>query len=161
MAQFIRRVWRLLSRTQQQPASNLPEIIYRVVSTSTPKGVSLHSGANYQTGLSFMEEQPASRKYLAYKTSILIAHNYIVKPDGEQIAVNVWTNKPYIEPNSESTIQYPEGHVSVWHQDHNYWYDWHWADAASTFSTDPAIQKLVSPQLAAFFALRDENLSVI
>jgi hypothetical protein len=138
-------------------AENL-EIIYRIVTTRTPRGVSLHSWSNYLTGLSFTQNKPTVGRYLAYRVDILEKHSYIVIPDGGKVAVDVWAEKPYVEPNSGATIRYPSGHVSVWHKDHDYWWAWHQADMKNTFGDNPA---KISSQLQDFFDLRDVEESTV
>jgi hypothetical protein len=137
-------------------AARNQEIIYRVVTTSTAKGVSIHQRAIYQTGLSFQATRPQVGRFLAYRSQVLIDNHFIVEPDGGESAKNVWTGEIYIEPNSGLDVLYPDDHVSVWHENHDYWLKWHLADAANVGNPTG-----ISRQLADFFELRDKSLSSV
>lgn len=125
-----------------------PDIIYRIVGTLTPKGVSLHKDSDYQTGLSFLEWNPGGQ-IIRFRISRLTSNDYVVQHNGDQPMVNIWNGEPYIEPNSGLQLVYPPGHVSVWHRDHDYWYAWHLADKTNVGTLN------ISAQLQTFFDLRE------
>jgi hypothetical protein len=128
----------------------LPEFIYRAVRTSTAKSVSLHKTQDYITGLSFTDYPPIGA-YIRFTSAKLIENNYVVRPDGDQLIVNIWTGELYIEePYFDGTARFDFGHVSVWYNNHDYWYLWHQTDLANSGTT------MISRPLQVFFDLRDE-----
>jgi hypothetical protein len=153
---FLRRISRGFRQTAQDSEQGaVPKFIYRVVSTHTAKGVSIHSPGNFQTGLSFTELKPQLGEFVAYRVNVLVANGYRIKRDGAQTAINMWTGETYIEPNSGLTVPLPSHHVSVWHSDYGYWREWHEADLANIGTSD------VSWQQFTFFELRDREESSV
>ena len=125
----------------------LPDYIYRPARMYIATELSLYKRHDYATGLSFMDEPPVS-EYIRFKTSDLIRHNYQVRVNADQRIKNIWTNKIYVDlPGFDGTARFNSGHVSVWYNNHDYWYLWHQTDLANSGT------KKVSKQLKAFFRL--------
>jgi hypothetical protein len=76
---------------------------------------------------------------------------FIVRPDGGQPMSVLFTEQPYIEPNSGVQWDFPEGHVTVYHPDQAYWMAWHVADFENLNSSK------ISAQLAYFVSLRESE----
>jgi len=103
------------------------------------KDLALTRHADYLTGLSFRDE-PFGRYYLSLDVSILEENGFTVRPDGKQLMTNIWTNEPYIEPNSGEQLSFDEGHVSVWYPDHDYWLQWYKTDLVNKGKPDISSQ---------------------
>jgi hypothetical protein len=125
------------------------ELIYRITGTNTAKSLSLHKVGDYETGLSFLDYDIGGRT-IKFRLDRLKENGYRFKFDGDQPMINVWTGEPYFEPNSGLHLNFPAGHVSIWHENHNYWYEWHLADKANYGIPD------ISLPLQKFFDLREE-----
>ncbi len=138
-----------IAATNNHTASSESLLIYRVTGTTTAKSLSLHKNSDYQTGLSFFDYDPGGHT-IKFRISRLVESGYQVRHDGNQPMVNIWTNEPYIEPNSGQNLYFPPGHVSIWYNDREYWFQWHLADKANLGAPD------ISPQLQAFFDLREK-----
>ena len=105
-----------------------PEFIYRL--GSRIRDLALTRPADYVTTLSFYDE-PFGKQYLKLSVAILEENGFIVRTDGDELMADVFTNEPYIEPNSGMQLTFPEGHVSVWYPDKAYWTAWYKADTAN------------------------------
>jgi hypothetical protein len=105
-----------------------PEFIYRL--GSRIRDLALTRPADYVTGLSFYDV-PFGKQYLKLSVAILEENGFIVRTDADELMADVFTNEPYIEPNSGMQLTFPEGHVSVWHPDKEYWAAWYKADTAN------------------------------
>ena len=125
--------------------------IYRL--GSKPKDLALTRPADAITGISFSAE-PYGKKTLKLSVAILESEGFVVREDGGQKMVNVFTGEPYIEPNSGENLEFPEGHVSVWHPDEAYWKAWHEADLANKNKPDVSSQLL---KFAKAIVVEDES----
>jgi hypothetical protein len=105
-----------------------PEFIYRL--GSHIKHLSLVRPADYITGLSFHHE-PFGKQYFRFSVVILEKNGFIVRPDADELMTDIFTDEPYIEPNSGMQLSFPEGHISVWYPDKAYWTTWYEADVAN------------------------------
>jgi hypothetical protein len=125
--------------------------IYRT--GSKPKDLALTRSADSITGISFSDE-PFGKKTLKLSVAILEAEGFIVRRDGGQKMTNVFTGEPYIKPNSGENLEFPEGHVSVWYPDEDYWKAWYEADLANKNKPDVSSQLL---KFAKAIVLEDES----
>lgn len=74
----------------------------------------------------------------------LIDNGFAVRLDGEKVVTKLFTDEVYIEPNTESEINFPAKHVTVWHPDEKVWEKWYENDTANVGSRE------ISEQLALF-----------
>ncbi len=127
----------------------LPELIYRPIKTSTAKALSLHKEVDFVTGLSFLSYEPMG-KYFIFKTARLLEHGYTVRPDGDKLIMNIWTNQPYQDGlYFDGTARFDFGHVSVWHPDFAYLSAWYQLDKLNLNTVN------ISQPLQALFDLRE------
>ena len=125
----------------------MADFIYRA-GPDKAKTVSLHRPQDWETGLSFTD-YPLPGYSIRYRGSVLRAAGFMVRPDGGQPVYKLWTGEPVIDHRTGQQAIFPTGHVTVYHEDRQYWDQWHQADLANK-GTDR-----VSPQLQAFYGLRE------
>jgi hypothetical protein len=129
-----------------QPSSQL---IYRIPGDRA-KDLSLHRERDWKTGLSFYDYEPVGS---AFKFDIdrLKSNGYIIIFDGGLSVVTLpfWNSEPVIEPNTGEKLMYPQGHITVYHSDFDYWQAWHLADKANVGSPQ------LSDYLIRFYNLRE------
>jgi len=116
-----------------------PEYIYRL--GARIKDLALIRPGDYITGISFYNE-PFGRDYSKLSVAILEENGFVVRPDGNQLMTDIFTGEPYIEPNSGLQLSFPEGHVSVWYPDKDYWTAWYEADLQNKGNPDISKQLL-------------------
>lgn len=90
--------------------ADLPEFIYR--SGERIKDLALFRPLEWLTGLSF-RDYPYGVTCLKLNVQTLLINGFVVRFDGGQLITHLWTDEPYIEPNSGERLHFDEGHVSV------------------------------------------------
>lgn len=123
--------------------SDLPKYIYR--QGNRVKDLALKSNIDFVTGLSFFDH-PVGRTSIKLDVQTLIQNGFKVRPDGNELVKQIFTDEVYIEPNSAESITFPEGHVTVWHPETKYWQTWYNKDRANYGKSE------ISEELA-YFAL--------
>jgi hypothetical protein len=123
--------------------TDTPKYIYR--QGSRVKDLALTRNIDFLTGLSFYDE-PVGK----LNVQTLIQNGFHVRSDGETLVKQLFTDATYIEPNSDESMYFPEGHVAVWHPTPEYWQKWYDNDKLNHGKVD------ISEQLA-FFALAIEK----
>ena len=125
----------------------LVDLIYRA-GPSKPKTVSLHRPQDWETGLSFTDHPPLGAS-IRFRSRVLQAAGFVVRPDGGQLVYKIWGDEPVIDSRTGQQAVFPTGHVTVYHSDQQYWQQWYQADVANKGT------ERVSPQLQVFYNLRE------
>ncbi len=125
----------------------VPEFIYRQ-GPDRAKSLSLHRQQDWATGLSFTDSPPPGGS-IRFRSSTLRAAGYVVRPDQGQPVYTLWDGAHIIDPRTGQQAVFPQGHVTVYHQERDYWNRWHRADLANKGTPS------ISTQFEALYELRE------